>query len=172
LFCEHYCTPAADHGFSIPAKYPIYRRGVQYNAYFPAKWYGTPGETFASAPIYPTVYQPTDTTQLGYYYQHVPFWMPNPAMLPPRPIPAQWHHLLPAAHVPWHGHFGPGIYGHHGHLGAGWVESNSVAPSPAPDQQPSIEQVPPPSDTPPAPVPEAPKSNSAQMPIRRAVMQQ
>jgi hypothetical protein len=27
--------------------------------------------------LYPTVYQPTDTTQLGYYYQYVPSWQPR-----------------------------------------------------------------------------------------------
>jgi hypothetical protein len=35
---------------------------------------------------------PTDTTQLGYYYQHAPAWRPAPA--PGAPIPSQWHRPL------------------------------------------------------------------------------
>ena len=37
---------------------------------------------------------PTDTTQLGYYYQTVPRWHPNPNMVPPAPNPRQWHQPL------------------------------------------------------------------------------
>jgi len=85
-FCEHYCTNAPDYGYSIPGKYPIERRGVQYVNYFPAAWYGSGAA--APAVAYPMVYQPTDTTQLGFYYQHVPFWMPQPNPLPQRPLPA------------------------------------------------------------------------------------
>lgn len=184
FFHEHYCSHSADHGFSIPGKYPIYRRGVQYNAYFPAKWYGTSGDTFAQAPIYPTVYQPTDTTQLGYYYQHVPFWMPNPNALPPRPIPAQWHNLVPVAHLPWdhaHGGYGGLWHGKHGRWGRGgycppgdgWVEGTTVAPSmtPTPNNQQSIEQVPPATEPAPSPTPDAPKNDSAQnLHIRRAAL--
>ncbi len=35
---------------------------------------------------------PTDTTQLGYYYQKVPTWVPVPGMIPPPPQPEEWHH--------------------------------------------------------------------------------
>lgn len=116
--CEHYGCHSPDYGFSVPEKNPIYRRGVQYNRYFPAGWYGTPGGGITPGVIYPTIYQPTDTTQLGFYYQHVPFWMPNPNALPPRPIPSQWHVLLPPAqpNIPY------SMYGYHScwHHGKGF----------------------------------------------------
>ena len=34
---------------------------------------------------------PTDTTQLGYYYQHAPTWHAYPGMIPPVPRPVDWH---------------------------------------------------------------------------------
>src|SRR5690606_14167039 len=33
---------------------------------------------------------PTDTTQLGYYYQRAPQWMPTPGMIPPPPWPSNY----------------------------------------------------------------------------------
>ena len=95
-FQERYCKNSPDHGYSPPAKYPLHRRGVQYDNLFPNQWYGTPGASYAPAPM---VYQPTDTTQLGFSYQHVPFWQPAANMLPQRPIPAQWHIAAPAVHA-------------------------------------------------------------------------
>ena len=92
-FQESYCKKSPDYGYSPPAKYPLHRRGVEYNTYFPNQWYGLPGGGLAGG--YPMVYQATDTTQLGFYYQHVPFWQPNPNMLPQRPVPAQWHIVAP-----------------------------------------------------------------------------
>jgi hypothetical protein len=92
-FQESYCKKSPDYGYSPPAKYPLHRRGVQYNTYFPNQWYGLPGGGTAGG--YPMVYQATDTTQLGFYYQHVPYWQPNPNMLPQRPVPAQWHIVAP-----------------------------------------------------------------------------
>ncbi len=197
LFCEHYGKHSADHGFSIPGKTPIYRRGVQYNSYYPSAWYGTPGGGLTGGQAYPMVYQPTDTTQLGYYYQHVPFWMPNPNVLPQRPIPSQWHNLAPAANVPWagHGHFGLLGHGHfhghhHGHWGEAeycppaastWAESSGVMSTPAPVySQPTLQPTPGTTspapatiDPPPAPTPDtAPKNDSAQnLHIRRAALQ-
>ena len=93
MFREHYCSNSPDHGYSPPAKYPLLRRGAQYNAYFPNQWYGTPGARYAGG--FPIVYQPTDTTQLGFSYQHVPFWQPNPGMMPQRPVPPNWHIVAP-----------------------------------------------------------------------------
>jgi len=188
LFREHYCKHSADHGFSIPERNPIYRRGVQYNQYFPSSWYGTPGGGIAAGQVYPTVYQPTDTTQLGYSYQHVPFWMPNPNALPARPIPSQWHVMTPPAQ-PLLSYQDPGYYGHHGwghHKrgrhggrgefycppGDGWVESPAMMPSAMPT---TAQPVPQSSNPPPAPIPDAavPKNDSAQtQPIRRAGFQQ
>ena len=93
-FGEYYCKRSPDYGYSPPAKYPLHRRGIEYNHYFPANWYGA-GADYSQSQA-PMVYQPTDTTQLGYRYQHVPFWQPMPNRLPPRPIPAQWHTTNPA----------------------------------------------------------------------------
>lgn len=93
-FGEYYCKRSPDYGYSPPAKYPLHRRGIEYNHYYPANWYGA-GADYSQSQA-PMVYQPTDTTQLGYRYQHVPFWQPMPNRLPPRPIPAQWHTTNPA----------------------------------------------------------------------------
>jgi len=93
------CPPgAAGHGghqryvrtFSPPVKRPIYRTGVAYQKMWPNHWSGT-GAAPVSNYQYPTVYMPTDTTQLGYYYQHVPYWQPRQGMVPPPPVPSQWH---------------------------------------------------------------------------------
>jgi hypothetical protein len=40
----------------------------------------------------PHIYMPTDTTQLGYYYQHAPAWTPAPP--PGAPIPSHWHRSM------------------------------------------------------------------------------
>ncbi|HEY0982809.1 MULTISPECIES: hypothetical protein [unclassified Schlesneria] len=125
-FGEHYCKHSPDYGYSPPAKYPLQRRGVEYKHYFPAQWYGA-GADYSQSTA-PMVYQPTDTTQLGYKYQHVPFWQPDPSRLPPRPVPAQWHIHAPAVQASrfcngqWAGYMGPytgGHFGHHGHFGHG-----------------------------------------------------
>ncbi len=93
-FAERYCGKnSPDHGYSPPAKYPLHRRGVQYTSNFPNQWYGLPGSELAGG--YPMVYQATDTTQLGFYYQHVPYWQPNRNMMPQRPVPAQWNIVAP-----------------------------------------------------------------------------
>lgn len=114
----YWCKRSADAGYSPPAKYPLLRRGVQYSEYYPAYWYGTGPMPAATAPM---VYQPTDTTQLGFYYQHVPFWMPDPNRVPARPIPAQWNVTAPPVAAYgfnggyWNG-YPRGYLGHHGHL--------------------------------------------------------
>jgi hypothetical protein len=76
-------------GFQPYAAAPVYREAVVYYRYWPDKWYGDPG--FNLRPMFPQVYMPTDTTQLGFYYARVPQWMPNPNMYPPAPRPADWH---------------------------------------------------------------------------------
>jgi len=77
--------------FSPPVKRPIYRSPVSYTKGFSDAWTGNApaaqGQTYQA----PTVYMPTDTTQLGYYYQVVPYWQPKPGAVPPPPIPSQWH---------------------------------------------------------------------------------
>lgn len=89
---DNSCTYSPGHGWSRPVAYPIERRPVEYQRFWPTRWYGQPGGgVAANAQHYPTVYQPTDTTQMGYYYQAVPQWRPNPSMVPPSPWPPYWH---------------------------------------------------------------------------------
>lgn len=106
MFQERYCKNSPDHGYSPPAKYPLHRRGVEYNQYFPNQYYGAPGASYQAAPV---VYQPTDTTQLGYSYQHVPYWQPNASMMPQRPVPAQWYITAPRVYA---SNFHSGGYGY------------------------------------------------------------
>lgn len=83
-------TYSPGHGFRRPEVVHIQRNPVEYRRYWPSKWYGEPGSTI-DGPTFPMVYTPTDTTQLGYYYQRVPTWRPNPGMIPPPPRPSDWH---------------------------------------------------------------------------------
>jgi hypothetical protein len=94
--CGHCCLDwlaNPSRGFRPPVTAPVYRDAVVYDRYWPDHWYGEPG--FGLRPQFPQVYLPTDTTQLGFYYQRVPQWMPNPGMYPRPPIPSQWHRRMP-----------------------------------------------------------------------------
>lgn len=82
-------THSPDHGWAPPAKRPIYRADVVYNKMYPDAWTGQ--SSTAPQMRVPTVYMPTDTTQLGYYYQKVPYWQPSLGAIPPAPTPSQWH---------------------------------------------------------------------------------
>jgi len=77
--------------FTPPVKRPIFRSPVSYTKGFPDAWTGATNPAQQPAYRAPTVYMPTDTTQLGYYYQVVPYWQPKPGAVPPPPIPSQWH---------------------------------------------------------------------------------
>ena len=151
-FQEHYCKKSHDYGYSPPAKYPLHRRGVEYNTYFPNQWYGLPGSGLAGG--YPMVYQPTDTTQLGYTYQHVPYWQPNPNMLPQRPVPAQWHIVAPPYNANLFANWGgiPGAMGPNCPVESGTVmpiQQGAPAPvenmngAPTPVEQPPAASLPP-----------------------------
>jgi hypothetical protein len=84
------CTLPPDYGFVPPTSLPVIERvPVEYTRYWPDQFYGTSGMTY-SAVQFPMVYIPTDTTQLGYTYQYVPHWRPNPNMLPPAPNVDEW----------------------------------------------------------------------------------
>lgn len=84
-----------DHGWAPPGRVQLpYRRPVAYQKWFPDPWTGQPVAYTEGGPRPPVVYMPTDTTQLGYYYQTVPRWHPNPNMVPPAPNPSQWHQNL------------------------------------------------------------------------------
>ena len=84
------CMHSPDYGWQEPAKVRMWNRSVAYRKQFPDAWTGQQGAT-GSGPRPMQVGMPTDTTQLGYYYQQVPTWRPNPAMLPPVPQPGQYH---------------------------------------------------------------------------------
>ena len=81
-----YYTVSPDYGWSPPAKVPVRRSNVTYSDYGPA----TSGAGRQVATRRPIIATPTDTTQLGYYYQHVPTWQPK-NILPVPPHPRHWH---------------------------------------------------------------------------------
>ncbi len=83
-------TVSPDHGWAPPGKVPMHTVYVPYQKLYPNEWTGQPsnGTGMSAAAIY----MPTDTTQLGYYYQHAPAW--RPAAAPGAPIPSQWHRPL------------------------------------------------------------------------------
>jgi hypothetical protein len=71
--------------FVQPKVYPYVVYDRHYNQWWPGSWTGQPG--VGPAPVFPMVYQPTDTTQLGFYSLHVPYWSSHPGILPPAPAP-------------------------------------------------------------------------------------
>ncbi len=78
-----------DAGWNPPAHMPVNYDGAWYGSYLPQNAYGTPGGGFIAN--YPTVYQPTDTAQLGYYYHKVPTWQSRSDMIPTAPSPGSFH---------------------------------------------------------------------------------
>ena len=78
-----------DAGWNPPTHMPVNYDGAWYGSYLPDHAYGTPGGGFIAN--YPTVYQPTDTTQLGYYYNKVPTWQSRSDMIPGVPHPSDYH---------------------------------------------------------------------------------
>lgn len=94
-------TFSPDHGFAPPAKRPIYRSPVVYRKMFPNAWTGQPDDMVGGQTV-PSVYMPTDTTQLGYYYQHVPYWLPKAGAVPPTPRPNEWHTSMCEVNLPGH----------------------------------------------------------------------
>lgn len=78
-----------DAGWAPPVNYPVNYDGTWYAAYQPQAYYGSPGGGFIAN--YPTVYQPNDTTQLGYSYMKVPTWQTRRDMIPPIPQPGNFH---------------------------------------------------------------------------------
>ena len=89
LCCDYYILPP-DYGWNAPVKVPVVRRGVTYYRYWPEQWHGTGSPAAGQYRSYPQMYSPTDTTQLGYTYQQVPYWQPA-NRLPQPPVPSQWH---------------------------------------------------------------------------------
>lgn len=93
--CSGVCMYSPTHGFVPPSKRPYFRQPVSYQHNYPANWVG--GTPSGSRRHHAAVYTPTDTTQLGYYYQKVPTWVPVPGFIPPAPHPSQWHQYGPTA---------------------------------------------------------------------------
>lgn len=88
--CHCQCTKSwPDKGWNAPARLPVNRDGIWYHNYWPQAWYGNRGGGFISD--VPTVYQPTDTTQLGYSYAKVPTWSAGNHAIPPIPCPSRFH---------------------------------------------------------------------------------
>lgn len=61
-----------NYGWGIPSS-RLVRVGAQYNQWYPNEPFTQTGGRLPGG-IYPTVYQATDTTQLGAYYMHTPRW--------------------------------------------------------------------------------------------------
>ena len=70
------------------------------------------------------VYQATDTTQLGYSYAHVPTWRRNSGMIPPTPIPSNFHGRF----CPHGSSCGP-VHGGGCRIGGGFVHEQAIAPA-------------------------------------------
>lgn len=69
-------APVVKHGYNYGWGIPssrLTRVGEQYTQWYPQVPYSQTGGSLPGG-IYPTVYQPTDTTQMGYYHVHAPRW--------------------------------------------------------------------------------------------------
>lgn len=97
VYDRHGGAYGAYYDGKVPARYPVERIPVQYLRYYPAAWYGLPGSTLPV--VAPQVHMPTDTTQLGFYHQRVPTWMPVPGMIPPPPNPTALHTFTPMGYA-------------------------------------------------------------------------
>ena len=70
---------AYNYGWGIPASRatPV---GTTYNRWYPNNWYSFSGPGpmagMGGGPNPPVIYSPTDTSQSGFYYRHVPRWQP------------------------------------------------------------------------------------------------
>lgn len=127
-----------------PATWGLARSPNVYNYYWNAQLTGTPPGVVQAGVQYPMVYQPTDTAQMGFYYQSVPRWQYRPNMLPPAPAP-YWPLGMNKAYGAGYGGGCPG-----GNCWAGsTVDSTNVVPNngspvnPAPVQNPQAAPPPP-----------------------------
>ncbi|MFN7682401.1 MAG: hypothetical protein ACK5TG_16185 [Planctomyces sp.] len=94
-----------DGGYNPPVNMPVNYNWAQYQQILPAQPYGTAGGGFTAQ--YPSVANPSDTAQSGYYLHKVPSWQPQPGMIPPTPNPALFHNRV----CPAPGQ--PGVIHHH-----------------------------------------------------------
>src|SRR5712691_12993331 len=151
LCCNYYILPP-DYGWNAPTKVPVERKGVTYYRYWPETWYGTGTPNPGEYRTYPTAANPTDTAQLGYTYQQVPYWKPNPHRLPPVPVPSQWHvrATYRNPHGQYHSYYTP-INDYQLAAGSYFIEPRAPQPAVAPRP---LEPVPP-EPVPPEPAPAA-----------------
>ena len=90
------CPHSPDYGFAPPGKMRTpHPQQVAYRKGFLDAWTGQQGAGMGlGGPRAVSVYMPTDTTQLGYYYQATPRWQARAGMVPPTPNPSLWHRDL------------------------------------------------------------------------------
>ena len=147
------CTHSPDHGYAPPGKlHTPHPQQVAYQKGFPDAWTGQAGAGMGvGGPRAVAIYMPTDTTQLGYYYQAVPRWQAYRGMIPPTPIPSQWHREL----CQGQGH------AHTGH-GEQIIHERAIEAQPLP-AEPNLapEAAPQPNPVQPAPVAPAPPAEPA-----------
>lgn len=141
------CHSGTTNGYAFvrpPAGYPLNRVSNAYNHYYSARLAGAP--VAQNGLQYPMVYQPTDTAQLGFYYQAVPRWYYRPEMLPPPPSP-YWP-------MGMNGGYGGGYASAGGTNWDGTTNAPTTAPSPVPTTAPTPPVAPPPPAEPQVKVPE------------------
>ncbi|MFH1303340.1 MAG: hypothetical protein ABIK07_19930 [Planctomycetota bacterium] len=91
------CHTSPGHGWCPPSAQMIQRTPVEYQRYYSNQYMGQQGPAGMGAggagagTAYQQIYMPTDTTQLGFYYQTVPTWQPRAGMIPPPPVPSMYH---------------------------------------------------------------------------------
>ena len=90
------CPHSPDYGYAPPGRVRTpHPQQVAYRKGFSDAWTGPQGAGMGMGGPRPvSVYMPTDTTQLGYYYQAVPRWQARRGMVPPTPTPSLWHREL------------------------------------------------------------------------------
>ena len=78
--------------WTAPENRYLERSPVIFPRMYPEKFYGQHGpKTPGPVRRYSIIPLPTDTSQQGFYYMHVPSWQPRAGMLPPIPRPSRWH---------------------------------------------------------------------------------
>lgn len=85
-------THSPGHGYVLPMRRPIYDVAHPYTHMWSRNGLGLGPQVSSTART--NVYMPTDTTQLGYNYGHVPYWQPRAGMVPAIPIPDAYHNRI------------------------------------------------------------------------------
>lgn len=131
------CGGGCQHGLAQgnawvrpPAVWPLARSSNTYQHYWAPQLVGAEVPPVA----YPMIYHPTDTTQLGFGYRHVPRWGYRPDMLPPAPVP----YWPMGAGAVYGGGFGYGAAGYGGDVvySAAAPNNGAIAQGPVPSNSP------------------------------------